>query len=167
MNTKDMFKLALAVEYMKEVVSDGNWIPEICEAQHVVDPWGVQPKTVVCQREVKPLSAVEAVETLLKEFQVLHGAAGILISSSDTAWALCREETFQALFQHFARDCAGPNSRFQTIQGRCAARGCRSRAGGTGLRGAHTELFLTFSWKNQYKNDIRCLIPDIWVSSFF
>ena len=38
MNTKDMFKLALAVEYMKEVVSDGNWIPEICEAQHVVDP---------------------------------------------------------------------------------------------------------------------------------
>ena len=29
------------------------------------------------------------------------------------------------------------------------------------------ELFLTFSWKNRDKNDIRGLMHDIWVSSFF
>ena len=69
--TKDMSKMALAVECPKEVVSDGNWIPEICEAQHVVDPWGVQPKRVVCQSKVKPLRAVEAVQNRLKEFRVL------------------------------------------------------------------------------------------------
>ena len=67
--TKDMFKMALAVEYMKAVVSDASWIPAVCEAHNVVDRWHIQSKTVVCQRGVKPLSAVEAVQNLLREFQ--------------------------------------------------------------------------------------------------
>ena len=30
-----------------------------------------------------------------------------------------------------------------------------------------SSLFWTFSWKNQQKNDVRCLILDIWASSLF
>jgi hypothetical protein len=67
--TKDMFKMALAVEYMKAVVSDASWIPAVCEAHNVVDGWHIQSKTVVCQRGVKALNAVEAVQNLLREFQ--------------------------------------------------------------------------------------------------
>eukprot|EP00435_Cladocopium_sp_Y103_P046022 s2798_g13.t1 len=60
MSTKEMLKMALEVEYMKEVVSDESWIPAVFEAQQVVDPWGSQPKTVICSRDIKPLAAVEA-----------------------------------------------------------------------------------------------------------
>ena len=67
--TKDMFKMALAVEYMKAVVSNASWIPAVCEAHNVVDRLHIQSKTVVGQRGVKPLSAVEAVQNLLREFQ--------------------------------------------------------------------------------------------------
>ena len=67
--TKDMFKMALAVEYMKAVVSNASWIPAVCEVHNVVDRLHIQSKTVVGQRGVKPLSAVEAVQNLLREFQ--------------------------------------------------------------------------------------------------
>ena len=32
------------------------------------------------------------------------------------------------------------------------------------VRFGYGAFFLTFSWKNLYKNDTGCLIPDIWVS---
>ena len=67
--TRDMFKMALAVEYMKAVVSDASWIPAVCEAHNVVDGWHIQSKTVVCQRGAKALNAVEAVQNMLREFQ--------------------------------------------------------------------------------------------------
>jgi hypothetical protein len=54
---------------VKAVVSDASWIPAVCEAHNVVDGWHIQSKTVVCQRGVKALNAVEAVQNLLREFQ--------------------------------------------------------------------------------------------------
>ena len=73
--TKDMFKMALAVEYMKAVVSDATWIPAVCEAHNVVDGWHIQSKTVVCQRGVKALHAVEAVQKSAQRISaaILHG----------------------------------------------------------------------------------------------
>ena len=70
--TRDMFKMALAVEYMKAILSDACWIHAVCEAHNVVDRLHIQSKTVVCQRGVKPLNAVEAVQNLLREFQRLY-----------------------------------------------------------------------------------------------
>ena len=67
--TRDMFKMALAVKYMKAVVSDASWIPAVCEAHNVMDRWHIQSKKVVCQKGVKPLNALKAVQNLLREFQ--------------------------------------------------------------------------------------------------
>ena len=67
--------MALAVEYMKAVVSDATWIPAVCEAHNVVDGWHIQSKTVVCQRGVKALHAVEAVQKSAQRISaaILHG----------------------------------------------------------------------------------------------
>ena len=73
--TKDMFKMALAVEYMKAVVSDATWIPQVCAAHNVVDGWHIQSKTVVCQRGVIALHAVEAGQKSAQRISaaILHG----------------------------------------------------------------------------------------------
>ena len=73
--TRDMFKMALAVEYMKAVVSDASWIPAVCEAHNVVDRLHIQSKTVVCPRGVKPLSAVRSSTKSAQRISaaILHG----------------------------------------------------------------------------------------------
>ena len=74
--TKDMFKMALAVEYMKAVVSDATWIPAVCEAHNVVDGWHIQSKTVACQRS-QSLARSAAVPRLLSRI------------SAARPWAIC------------------------------------------------------------------------------
>ena len=71
-STKDISKMALAVECPKEIVPDGNWIPEI----------GRGP-------------AVNRSGT--KSAQRISSAAGVSIRRGNTAWALCRRVCTQTL----------------------------------------------------------------------
>lgn len=80
-SAKTLFKMALEVECMMRVVADKCWTPSACRAEQSVDPWLIQPKTVVCPRQGKAAGTVEAVRDLLKELQMLlefFAAAAIL-----------------------------------------------------------------------------------------
>ena len=40
-----------ATSKLEENCSKTSWIPAVCEAHNVVDPWHIQSKTVVCREE--------------------------------------------------------------------------------------------------------------------
>ena len=71
MSTKHLAQAALGIECMKAVLQDERWIPRLCQAQHLVDPWLIRPMQIECTRQSQESLVVRAVEDLLGELQAL------------------------------------------------------------------------------------------------
>ena len=67
-------KLALEIEMIKEVLGDENWIPELCGAEHLVDPWLIHPISVDCVRQKRASHVCRNIKDLLAELELLHSA---------------------------------------------------------------------------------------------
>lgn len=83
MNATNLFRNAVEIESIKSTLSHQNWIPSICGAQCVVDPWSIHPVTVNCERRTSPLHVVEINEGLIADLQSLVeglSAAAVLTS---------------------------------------------------------------------------------------